>query len=57
MDDLLKMVTERSYLQVAKDLGISDNAIRQHIRRRNISVPKKHKPKDQQNENTLDSIP
>ncbi len=31
---LLKIVEETSYLEVARQLGVSDNAIRHHIRRR-----------------------
>jgi len=32
MEDLQKMVAEQSYLAVGKKLGVSDNAVRKHIR-------------------------
>lgn len=34
LDILLEMIKESSYLQVGKNLGVSDNAVRKHIKNR-----------------------
>ena len=38
-DELIKLIKESSYLAVGKKLGVSDNAVRKHLKRRNCTLP------------------
>ena len=40
-EDLLEMISQKSYLQIGRELGVSDNAIRKHLKNQGIQVPKK----------------
>ena len=37
-EELLNMLEESNFVQVGKKLGVSDNAIRKHLKRRNLTV-------------------
>lgn len=41
-EEILDNLSRKSYLEYSKELGVSDNAIRKHLKARNISVPRKH---------------
>jgi len=38
LEELQQMIKESSYLQVGKLLGVSDNAVRKHLRKRGIAI-------------------
>ena len=39
--EILDMISKNSYLEISRKLGVSDNAIRKHLKRQGIEVPKK----------------
>lgn len=41
IDELLSMLQSRSYVSVANELGVSDNAVRKHLERGGVSPPKR----------------
>lgn len=41
VESLLEMLRSSNFMEVSRNLGVSDNAIRRHLRRRGIDPPKR----------------
>ena len=44
-EELLEMISKQSYLSIGRKLGVSDNAVRKHIKNQGLEVPKKLGPR------------